>query len=115
MQAIEVASSPELDAVLVQTGRRTATTTESSVGEILTDEERAAAAEVAAFPAEAWFELSNWAKETGQLKPFQRSLAYSLGRNAINGKPNSRKQSVQGRLSWPTPTGWASHQDWEST
>ena len=46
--------------------------------------------------AETWFKISRWAKETGNLKPWQRSLAFSLGRLAHNHKTPSAKQAVQG-------------------
>lgn len=46
--------------------------------------------------AETWFKVSNWAKETDNLAPWQRSLAYSLGRLASQGKPPSSKQATQG-------------------
>ena len=46
--------------------------------------------------AEVWFALSNWAKETGNLQGWQRSLAYSLGRVATAGRMPSMKQAKQG-------------------
>lgn len=46
--------------------------------------------------ADTWFQLSHWAKETENLKPWQRGLAFSLGRLAANKKVPSDKQSVQG-------------------
>jgi hypothetical protein len=58
--------------------------------------EEDAVMEAAAVPADFWFGVSNWAKETSNLQPWQRSLAYSLGKLAANGKPPSLKQSVQG-------------------
>lgn len=48
--------------------------------------------------AETWFGVSNWAKETNNLQPWQRSLAYSLGRVAANGREPSIKQSRQGLI-----------------
>ncbi len=48
--------------------------------------------------AETWFAVSNWARETGNLQPWQRSIAYSLGKiKARNGQP-SVKQARQGLL-----------------
>lgn len=46
---------------------------------------------------EIWFSISSWAKETGSLLPWQRSIAFSLGKLATQGKAPSRKQAVQGR------------------
>lgn len=58
---------------------------------------QATVAAVAAVPAEAWFAASKWAKETATLLPWQRSLAYSLGRLRGDGRLPSPKQAVQGR------------------
>jgi hypothetical protein len=46
--------------------------------------------------AETWFGISRWAKETDNLLPWQRSLAFSLGRLVGNNRPPSAKQAVQG-------------------
>jgi hypothetical protein len=52
---------------------------------------------VAAVPADVWFAASKWAKETGTLVPWQRSLAYSLGNLQGRGSSPSPKQAIQGR------------------
>jgi hypothetical protein len=52
--------------------------------------------ELSSVPAETWFKLSRWAKETGNLDPWQRGLAYDLGRLAGRGKDPSPKQAKQG-------------------
>jgi hypothetical protein len=46
--------------------------------------------------ADTWFKISNWAKETDNLAPWQRSLAFSLGRLASQQKAPSPKQAAQG-------------------
>lgn len=48
-------------------------------------------------PADEWFAISGWAKETGNLASWQRSLAYSLGRLAAQNKEPSTKQAQQGQ------------------
>ena len=53
-------------------------------------------ARVMAVEAETWFALSNWARETDSLQPWQRGLAYSLGRLAGRGGEPSAKQAKQG-------------------
>lgn len=53
-------------------------------------------AQVSEVSAETWFQLSRWAKETSNLQPWQRSLAFSLGQLAANNKSPSRKQANQG-------------------
>jgi len=53
---------------------------------------------VAAVPSDVWFAASKWAKDTGTLLPWQRSLAYSLGRKVqIPGAQPTPKQAIQGR------------------
>ncbi len=51
---------------------------------------------VSKISSETWFSLSKWAKETQNLLPWQRSLAYSLGRVAESGRRPSRKQAAKG-------------------
>lgn len=52
---------------------------------------------VLAIPAAVWYTISKWAKENDVLMPWQRSIAFSLGRLREAGKPPSAKQAVQGR------------------
>lgn len=52
-------------------------------------------ARVMAIEAETWFALSHWARETDNLQPWQRSLAYSLGRQVGRGSEPSAKQAEQ--------------------
>ena len=51
---------------------------------------------VALVPAQTWFELAAWAKDTQTLQAWQRSLSFSLGRLAGSGKKPSRKQAMHG-------------------
>jgi hypothetical protein len=46
-------------------------------------------------PADYWFGLSKWAKERGHLQPWQRALAFSLGRLAAQDRPPSPRQAAQ--------------------
>ncbi|NYE38019.1 hypothetical protein F4692_003164 [Nocardioides cavernae] len=78
--------------------RRTKTTTDTSIGELLNDDERAALAAVTSISGDDWFVLSQWAKQTGNLQSWQRSLAFSLGRIVKAGSTPSRKQANQGAL-----------------
>lgn len=79
-------------------GRRTKTTTDTSIGELLTDDERTALQAVTSITGDDWFGLSQWAKQTGNLQSWQRSLAFSLGRIVQAGSTPSRKQANQGAL-----------------
>lgn len=45
----------------------------------ITEEEQKLIDEAAAIPAETWFALSRWAKETKNFQPWQRSLLFSVG------------------------------------
>ena len=78
--------------------RRTSSTSTTSIGEQLSDEEQTAFQRVIAVSGDDWKALSAWAKETGNLQAWQRSLAFSLGRLIGLGKDPSRKQAVQGAL-----------------
>lgn len=52
-----------------------------------------AVAECAAVEPDDWFALSNWAKQTGNLQPWQRKLAFDLGVRTKRGRPPSPKQA----------------------
>ena len=45
-----------------------------------------------------WKSLSSWAKETGNLQPWQRSLAYSIGRVLDSERNPSEKQLTQAQI-----------------
>lgn len=53
--------------------------------------------EVQTVPAEVWFGLAKWAKETDNLQGWQRSLSFSLGKYVTNGWTPSEKQAIQGK------------------
>lgn len=62
----------------------------------ITEEDAAAITRVSGVPSDSWLALSKWAKETGNLQPWQRSLAFSIGRVLARGGEPSSKQAVQG-------------------
>lgn len=97
IQAIDWTPGAALSSELIKSGQRTKTTTATSVSEVLSDEEEAAMDAVKRVPADEWFQISQWAKETNNLQAWQRGLAFSLGRNATTGKDPSRKQASQGK------------------
>ncbi|MBB1496116.1 AIPR family protein [Propioniciclava sp. MC1595] len=90
--SVPAALGPEMDRGSV----RTKTTSSASIGEQMSEDEAAALATVVAIPSDVWFSLSGWAKQTGSLEPWQRSLAFSLGRIASAERTPSRKQAIQG-------------------
>jgi hypothetical protein len=51
---------------------------------------------VSKIPAQTWFNLSKWAKETNNLQSWQRSTAFSIGKALSRGFQVSRKQADQG-------------------
>jgi hypothetical protein len=60
----------------------------------LTAEEQALIDEAAAIPAETWFAISRWAKETRNFQPWQRSLLFSVGSLTGRGQKPSIKQAT---------------------
>lgn len=48
-------------------------------------------------PDSLWFEIAKWAKATDTLATWQRSIAFSLGKPAAQGRAPSRKQAAQGK------------------
>ncbi len=52
----------------------------------------------ARIPADVWFATEKWTKDNDALQPWQRRLAYSLGRVASNKKQPTPKQAKQGLL-----------------
>ena len=60
----------------------------------LSEEELALIYEASAIPAETWFALSRWAKETKNFQPWQRSLLFSVGTLAARGQKRSIKQAT---------------------
>ena len=87
--------SSALEKELVSVARPTASTA-SAQGSIdsLTEEEQALIDEAAAIPAETWFALSRWAKETKNFLPWQRSLLFSVGSLVGRGQKPSIKQAT---------------------
>jgi hypothetical protein len=59
------------------------------------ESERQAIARVSALPAMTWFELSHWAKETGNLQGWQRKIAFAVGARLKQGREPTRKQAIQ--------------------
>ncbi len=47
-------------------------------------------------PGAAWFEVAHWAKQTANLQPWQRGLAFSLGQRVNRGLEPTVKQATQG-------------------
>jgi len=54
-------------------------------------------AAVSEIPAQTWFNIAKWAKETNNLQSWQRSLSFSIGKALSRGYQISRKQAEQGQ------------------
>lgn len=61
-------------------------------------------ARVKAIPGESWFRLAKWAKDTRNLMPWQRGLAFSLGRAVSSNREPTRKQALHGLQIWEEAT-----------
>jgi hypothetical protein len=59
--------------------------------------EAAVIAEVSAVGPDGWLALANWAKETGNLAPWQRKIAFGIGVRLKRGFDPSIKQAIQGK------------------
>lgn len=86
-----------LEALLVTRDTRETRTRGDPLDGQTTPAEDQIISEVASVPAETWFGLSAWAKDTQSLQAWERSLAFSLGRQATQGRTPSRKQAGHGK------------------
>lgn len=60
-----------------------------------TAEENELIEQISSVSADVWLSISKWAKETNNLQPWQRSIAYSIGTLLGRGKKPSVKQARQ--------------------
>ncbi len=62
----------------------------------ITEEDMKNIREVMSIPSESWLSLSLWAKQTRNLQPWQRSLAYNIGKRYVGkDRDPSKKQAIQ--------------------
>ena len=85
---------PTLAAELVSPGQRSTspTTSTSPAGD---DGAVSACLEV---EPDGWFAIADWAKQTDNLQPWQRKLAFDIGIRIKRGRPPSLKQAQYGQL-----------------
>ena len=87
--------SEALQKELVSVARPTVSTASATNSiDSLTPEEQALIDEAAAIPAETWFAISRWAKETKNFQPWQRSLLFSVGSLVGRSSKPSIKQAT---------------------
>ena len=91
----DYALSEELQSELLSVARPAASRQPiTSSIESLTEDELTLIDQAAAVPAETWFALSRWAKETKNFQPWQRSLLFSVGALVSRGQKPSIKQAT---------------------
>ena len=91
----EYVLSGALQAELLSVARPTAkVNTASQSINSLTEEEQALIDKAAEIPAETWFALSKWAKETKNFQPWKRSLLFSVGSLVSRGQKPSITQAT---------------------
>jgi len=66
--------------------------------ETASPENNALIEEISKIDSSVWFEISSWAKETNNLEPWQRGIAYSIGRLLKRGRKPSIKQAKHGEI-----------------
>jgi len=91
-----VAIPSDVEAGLISRERAHSAGSASVLEEQTSEAESEQLARVAEVPAQTWFDLAAWAKDTQTLQPWQRSLSFSLGRLAGAGKKPTRKQAMHG-------------------
>lgn len=63
-----------------------------------TEEEKELIEWVSTIPAAVWLSISKWAKDTNNLQPWQRGIAFSVGTLIGRGKQPSVKQAKQAKI-----------------
>ena len=96
VEELEWRPSRALEAELLDVSARGDAQPEVNYSAILTPEDSGIIADTAEVDVETWFRVSGWAKATNNLQPWQRGLAFSLGRLASSGRAPSIKQARQG-------------------
>lgn len=91
----EYSISADLLAELISISRPVSTSSLSAGSiESLSKDDLALINTVKVIPAETWFALSRWAKETSNFQPWQRSLIFSVGRLIAKKQSPSIKQAT---------------------
>ncbi len=94
IRELPVTLPDDLVAELIPIGRPVRTDAGAGLSQLQPEEQRAIET-ARAIGGDGWFALSRWAKETDNLQPWERSLAFSLGKLVRQGRVPSRKQATQ--------------------
>lgn len=92
--ALDIKLPDELENELIKTEGRERTEVDRGI-DSPDSEDREKISVVMKVPEETWFKIARWAKETGNLQLWQRSLSFSMGNLAKRRREPSRKQAVQ--------------------
>ncbi len=92
VKALDIDLPRELKELTAQPGRSPAVGIDAP-----TAEESVDIAWAQSISDDIWFGIAKWAKATDSLASWQRSIAFSLGKLAAQGRPPSRKQAAQGK------------------
>ena len=93
---IDWALGASLEKELIDVGKPAITQKVDRGIESPTEKEQKLIEQVGTVSADVWFQVSKWAKETNNLQPWQRGLAYSIGKIVARSGKVSRKQANHG-------------------
>ncbi len=93
---LKISPDPALEQELIDVSRRVNQANGNQGISAPNQQEQSLIDQVTAVPAEIWFQISKWSKETDNLQPWQRSLAFSLGKLASRSGNVSIKQAKHG-------------------
>ena len=91
----EYVLSEELNSEIISVSRPNQTTAINQGISKATEDEKKVIEEAMAIPAERWFALSRWAKETNNFQTWQRSLVFTVGTLVGRNRNPSFKQANQ--------------------
>lgn len=101
VKALDCKISPLLEKELLSLERtNSAHSTPIASVDSITPEEQTIIDKVSSISASTWVAMSKWAKETGNLQSWQRSILFSVGSVLNRGKTPSIKQSKQAQIAY---------------
>lgn len=93
---LKIGLDPALEQELIDVSRRVSQTNGNQGISAPNQQEQILIDRVTTVPADIWFQISKWSKETDNLQPWQRSLAFSLGKLVSRSGNVSIKQAKHG-------------------
>lgn len=77
---LKISLDPALENELIDVSRKVSQANGNQGVSAPNQHEQSLIDQITAVPADIWFQISKWSKETDNLQPWQRSLAFSLGK-----------------------------------